>query len=338
MSNHDSPSIGLGGRPSVIPRPSITMSPDRRSPRGYYLANPSHSSLPISNRRRAAIAVTPERRTAPTFSAPRSPLGSRSPVRNYTNPTYSSPTKAVPTSLFCSVQNRYSSSLSVSSTPFLDRLRRKSFNYLDTDFAVPPEDAPRWTLSDLEFLIERWEKTFPGSVTAAENVEITQLILRFRTLDDLSMSLSSEWERRRLYEILRERQEMDMYAELVAASVGLDWEVTKNFSVQSGAGVVDNGILGGIETFIPPSERSLSSAALEIWKDVRGEWRERICRVGGVADGADGEAMDMGVGVGGKYRKPRWWIVELAAGNGWTGRQLDKAMRAYFQAVDGVEF
>ena len=83
-------------------------------------------------------------------------------------------------------------------------------------------------------------------------------------------------------------------------------------------------LVQGIEDFEPPPGRALSTAARRLLLGCRGEWKEAVMPLPPPA------AVRM------RYRKPKYWIVAVAAACGLSSAQLDAKMAVWF-AVRGAD-
>ena len=124
---------------------------------------------------------------------------------------------------------------------------------------------------------------------------------------------------------------MDHHIELLAHDLGLSWHglgrapshasrysATSEFSAYSGSvATFSPGVLG-IEEFEPPPARALTREARGILLNCCGEWKEAVMPL----------PKD---GVKQRYRKPKYWIVSVAAVNGVSANDLDARMEEWFR-------
>jgi hypothetical protein len=120
-----------------------------------------------------------------------------------------------------------------------------------------------------------------------------------------------------LHASLLHRLKMDHLIELLARDIGL------HFLPVPAAGEGSTGILG-IEEFPPPPANPLSPEARRLLLGCRGEWKEAVMPL-------------PATGVRCRYRKPKYWVVSVAAGNGWSSQRLDEKMREWFLEKKGDE-
>ncbi|CCX30000.1 hypothetical protein FPQ18DRAFT_391322 [Pyronema domesticum] len=164
----------------------------------------------------------------------------------------------------------------------------------------PPSLFPEWTADELDTLIRRWLNTHPGPLSHPQNSEIASLI----TLVDTKNANRHDIEI--LHATLLHRLRMDHNTEQLAREIGLI----------SYPAVFEEG--GMIEDFEPPPGRPLTIAARRLLLECQGEWKEALMPL-------------PKTGVRTRYRRPKYWLVSVAAANGWTHQELDEAMQQWFR-------
>jgi hypothetical protein len=129
---------------------------------------------------------------------------------------------------------------------------------------------------------------------------------------------------------------MDLNIEVMAADIGLKWRRELYYDAneeQSPGGkqadngrsselVFSDGFIGGVEAFEPPPTQPLTFDARRLLLGCRGEWKERVMPL-----------PTEGVRI--RYRKPKYWIISVAAANGWTPEEVDARVGNWFEEGKG---
>lgn len=122
---------------------------------------------------------------------------------------------------------------------------------------------------------------------------------------------------------------MDASTELLASEIGLSWlsmsransALSEADSFVSANTQFAPGVLG-IEEFEPPPGKALTTEARRLLQGCAGEWKETVMPL-------------PSVGIKMRYRKPKYWIVSVAAVCGVGSEELDRRMEWWFSKRGG---
>ncbi|KAA8909832.1 hypothetical protein FN846DRAFT_586408 [Sphaerosporella brunnea] len=198
------------------------------------------------------------------------------------------------------------------SIPRVDSRRARDVN---KPVAVyPPGYSPR--SSPVANITNSPRAGVPGPLNHPQNIELSSLL----TLLDSSTATSSDASI--LHASLLHRLKMDHQIETLAREIGLYFHPTPLHASPEHAPPSD--AIPGIEDFPPPPMAPLTVEARRLLLGCRGEWKEAVMPL-------------PKTGVRCRYRKPKYWIVSVAAANGWTSDMLDARIGEWFMGWEGEE-